>query len=164
MRKVVVLMIASSVLALLFAGGAIAQQRGMSSSDNQMLINADKLKGSDVVNPQGDKLGTVQNLALDLTNGKISYVVVDPGFGKNLVPVPYGMFGLMKNEKLVLNLDKARLAQAPGFGRYSQPNWSDSNFDQQVAGFWGMEPTGVMTGRATEGRGAQPTPMGSQSR
>ena len=90
--------------------------------------------------------------------------MLDQGLGKNLVPVPYGMFGLMRNEKLVLNVDKARLAQAPNFGRFSQPNWADSRFSRQVTNFWGSEPTGTMAGRGMQGGSSQPAPMGMQNR
>ncbi len=164
MRKVLLVLIGFSMLALFSAGGAAAQQTSTPSSGAPMLMNVDKLKGSDVVDPNGNKLGSVENVALDLSTGKISYIVVDRGLGKNLIPVPYGMFGLMRNEKLVLNVDKARLAQAPNFGRFSQPNWADRRFGRQVTNFWGSEPTGTMAGTGMQGSPSQPAPMGMQNR
>ena len=86
MRKVLLVLIGFSMLALLSAGGAAAQQTGMPSSGAPMLMNADKLKGSDVVDPNGNKLGSVENVALDLGTGKISYIVRRSGAGEEPDP------------------------------------------------------------------------------
>ena len=82
MRKVLLVLIGFSMLALFSAGGAAAQQTSTPSSGAPMLMNVDKLKGSDVVDPNGNKLGSVENVALDLSTGKISYIVVDRGWGR----------------------------------------------------------------------------------
>ncbi len=144
---------------------AVAQEnRAAQSSGEDMIVHSDQLKGSDVVNPQGEKLGTVNTIALDLSNGRISYVVVDPGMGHNLIPVPYNAFGVMQNQQLVLDVNKARLEQAPDYAKSSQPNWADHSFDQRVASFWGKAPAGLMKeGQATPGATpSEATPMGSQ--
>lgn len=170
-----------ALLCILWAGNVVAQQQGVTASDQsqqvgqvgqgqqggqtqqmgQLIARADRLKGSAVVTPQGQNLGKVDHVALDLQNGKISYIAIDVGAGNKVVPVPYSMFGVLRNDQLVLNMDKNRLNQAPGFSRGSQPNWADANFRDGVAGFWGTPPSGIMTGQAP-GTTSQPAPMGSR--
>jgi sporulation protein YlmC with PRC-barrel domain len=140
------------------------QQQGAQAGQN-LVAKADKLKGSEVVNTQGQKLGKVDSIGLDLQSGKISYVAVEPEKGNKLVPVPFNMFGVLRNQQLVLNVDKDRLDAAPSFGKNSQPNWANTYWTQQVANYWGAAPSGIMVGQASStGTGAtsqQPTPMGS---
>ena len=52
MRKVFLVLIGFSMLALFSAGGAAAQQTSTPSSGAPMLMNVDKLKGSDVSRPE----------------------------------------------------------------------------------------------------------------
>lgn len=142
------------------------EQQGSDKAGQELLTKADAMNGSDVVDSRGKKLGKVDNVALDLQSGRISYVVVDPGKGDKLVPVPYNMFGVLRNKQLVLNIDRDRLDAAPSYGKRGEPNWANQQWTQQVASFWGAAPSGTMTGQTANGPAAgsqQPTPMGTGS-
>jgi len=161
-------MIGLIVLTLLWSVSLFAQQgqqaaSGQSSGSNQMLITqADSLKGSDVKNERGEKLGTVESVSLDLANGKISYVVIDPGSGSNLIPVPFDMFGVTRGKTLVLKMDKNRFAQAPSYAKKSQPNWADAGWTNWVSNFWGTAPSGVLAAQ-TGGSRQQTTASSGQT-
>lgn len=162
------------MLTLVCVTGLSAQQSQKSqdqqAGSSQLLIaKADALKGTDVTNEKGEKLGKVDSVNLDLGTGKISYVAIDPGSGDRLVPVPFDMFGVTRGKNLILKMDKNRFAQAPNYPKNNQPNWADAGWTNWVSGFWGTAPSGVMTAQAggkqqavPPGAHQQPQQMGAQ--
>lgn len=81
------------------AGGPPATQQGQKSQNNQQArqgqmreMLASRLIGMKVQGAQGEKLGEVEDLAVDLKSGQVRYAVlaVDPGFlsAERMVPVP----------------------------------------------------------------------------
>ncbi len=139
------------------------QQQARTQAQLDVIANADKLKGTKVINNQGQDLGKVDHVALDLQNGRISYVALDVGSGKGLIPVPYNRFGVMRNQQLVLDTTKDRLSQAPSFAKGRQPNWNDQNFAQSVSSYWGSAPSGIVTAQAPASpTSSQPIPMSQQ--
>jgi len=179
-NKMKTLLIVLLSVLLFLPGALLAQQQASTSSQGQqsgqaILSKAESLKGSTVVDPQGQQLGKVDSVTLDMMSGQISYVVVEPDKGNKHIPVPYNMFGLMRDGQLVLNMDKDRLDTAPSYEKRDQPNWSNQYWSQQVASFWGMAPVGIMTGQASgtqqtatmgsstqQPATGQPTPMATQ--
>lgn len=156
------------MLTLVCVTGLFAQQSQQSqdqqAGSSQLLIaKADALKGTDVTNEKGEKLGKVDSVNLDLSTGKISYVAIDPGSGDRRVPVPFDMFGVTRGKKLILRMDKNRFGQAPSYPKDKQPNWADAGWTNWVSSFWGMAPSGVMTAQAGGQQQAVPS-SGAQQR
>ena len=166
-----VFVVIALLLTALWCSMGLAQQQGATSGQGSqgesqgVLAKADSLKGLKVIDHNGQSLGKVDSITLDLVSGNISYVDVDPGKGDKLVPVPYGAFGVMRDKRLILNADANRLDAAPSYSKRSQPNWTNQQWGQQVSAFWGKGPSGIVTGRApssgTAGGGQQPSAMGS---
>ncbi len=143
--------------------GAVSDQQQQSASEIRpgVLANAEDLKGKNVVDPNGKRLGKVDNVVLDLANGKISYVAVDPGRGGKLVPVPFDAFGVTRNRQLVLNVDRNKLNSAPSFAKRGQANWMNEEWARQVSNYWGKTPSGTTAARTPSA--LQPTTMGGSS-
>ena len=83
-----------------------------------------------MVNKEGEKIGEIKDAVLDLTNNSIAYVVISfggvLGVGNKLFGVP--LTSLIKNvdeNVFVLDMDKERLKEAPGFDRDKWLNLSD---------------------------------------
>jgi len=104
---------------------------------------ASKLIGMNVQNQSGEKLGTIQDIVIDLQGDRIAYCVlaVDPGILKTekLHAVPLRAFRASSDgNALVLNADKDKLAKAEGFDRNSWPSamkreWGAQPFWQEGA-------------------------------
>jgi sporulation protein YlmC with PRC-barrel domain len=88
---------------------------------------ASDLIGMDVRNSQNEKLGDIKDLAVDLHTGKIAYAVLSVGgflgIGDKYVAVPPESFQVAPDGKsLILNADKARIQNAPGFAKNEWPD------------------------------------------
>jgi hypothetical protein len=100
---------------------------------------ASDLIGMNVKNSQAENLGEIKDLVVDLQTGKISYAVLSVGgflgIGEKYIAVPPSVFMTDKDDgKLLLNADKAKLQQAPGFAKN---NWPDVE-NPAWGAFWGV--------------------------
>ncbi|GEM_PF-1709565 len=89
------------------------------------LNKASKLVGMDVKNQQGESLGKIKEVVLDLDSGRISYLVLsanDSSGTDKMIAVPADVFQHTSDQNLTLNVDKQRLQSATSL---SQSNWPD---------------------------------------
>lgn len=101
--------------------------------------------GMNVDNAQNEDLGEVNDVMLNIRNGQIAYAVLGfggvLGMGEKLFAVPWQALRFdTQNEQFVLNVEKERLQNAPGFDRNNWPNMSDVRWNQDVHAFYGTEP------------------------
>ncbi|MCL7939740.1 PRC-barrel domain-containing protein [Halomonas sp. ATCH28] len=73
---------------------------------------------------QDEKLGKIQDIMLDITEGKIRYAVLASGgflgMGDRLFAVPWkSLMHDAENKCFMLDIDVEHLKNAPGFGRHS---------------------------------------------
>jgi len=92
------------------------------------LMGADTLIGNDVYNQADEDLGDIKEIMLDMESGKIAYAVLSYGgvlgIGEKLFAVPWGALTLdTKNKRFILNVEKDKLENAPGFDK---DKWPDS--------------------------------------
>ena len=92
-------------------------------------MRASQLIGKNVENAQGENLGEIKDLILDVNNERVFYAVLEfggfLGMGEKLFAYPMRAFKHSgdNRDKLVLNVDKDKLKAAPGFARDIWPNW-----------------------------------------
>ena len=86
------------------------------------LIASDRVEGTAVRRPNGERLGHIERLMIDKVTGQVSYAVLSfggfLGMGEKDVAVPFSSVSASeKNNKwyLVLNTTKEALKTAPGF-------------------------------------------------
>tara|TARA_R110002072_G_scaffold94717_3_gene209090 strand:- start:366 stop:704 length:339 start_codon:yes stop_codon:yes gene_type:complete len=101
------------------------------------LISSSTLDGDTVVNSQGEDLGHIKDLMLDPADGKIEYAVLDfggfLGIGDKYFAVPFSQLAVdRENKRMILNVDKDRLKDAPGFDKDNWPDFADTAFRSTV--------------------------------
>ncbi|ADI14018.1 PRC-barrel domain-containing protein [Truepera radiovictrix] len=108
-------------------------------------LTAKTLIGDNIRNSQGENLGNVQDLMIDLEGGKIAYVVVSYGgflgMGDKLFAVPWNAFRLdAENHNFILDVDQEVLKNAEGFDKNNWPNVADRDWGQRVHQHYGTRP------------------------
>jgi sporulation protein YlmC with PRC-barrel domain len=100
-------------------------------------VRASKMIGKNVENAQGENLGEIKDLIVDLGGQRINYAILSfggaLGLGDKLFAYPMSAFKPSADEdKLVLNVDKEKLKNAPGFDKNKWPDWSDNSYRRDV--------------------------------
>ncbi len=86
------------------------------------VMAAETLQGDDVINLQGEKLGSIEDIMLDVRSGRVAYAVLSfgglLGMGDKLFAIPWAALTLDADRKcFVLDIPKDRLQNAPGFDK-----------------------------------------------
>ena len=142
MKKVGVLLSVISLLSLVFAVGAFAVDRDLPWH----LIKGSKFIGADVENPQGQNLGDIKDVVIDRASGRIAYAVVSfggfLGMGEKLFAVPWGAFSQPKADKetFMLDVDKERLKNAPGFDTHNWPQMASREWVTSLYSYYNVPP------------------------
>jgi sporulation protein YlmC with PRC-barrel domain len=116
-----------------------------SAGPGPALMGADTLIGDSVVNGSDDNLGDIKEIMLDMNTGQVAYAVLSfggfLGMGEKLFAVPWQALHLDTiNKRFVLNIDKERLKNAPGFNPDAWPDMSDVTWANQIHSFYGTDP------------------------
>lgn len=104
-------------------------------------LTASSVIGDKVLNTHEERLGTIKDIMIDLSGGKIEYVVIELGgflgIGEKFFAVPYSLLKVdPKNEAFILNQDKETLKNAPGFDKDHWPETNSHYYDSSTI-YWG---------------------------
>jgi sporulation protein YlmC with PRC-barrel domain len=108
-------------------------------------VKSKDLIGSKVKNAQGEDLGKVEEIVLDLEEGQIAYAVLSfggfLGMGDKLFAIPAETLKRRASDNaIVLDVDKDRLKKAPGFDKNNWPSLSDRAWLVSVYEYYGLPP------------------------
>jgi sporulation protein YlmC with PRC-barrel domain len=137
------------------------------------VMSASTLIGDEVYNDQGEHLGEIKEFMIDTTTGEIAYAVLSfggfLGMGDKLFAIPWEALRIdMDRRRILLNVDKEILKDAPGFDKNDWPSSPDRSFIDRVYRHYGYEPyysrrTMVgETGTGTTGTMGNPTRPGPE--
>lgn len=106
-----------------------------------MHLSASSLSGNKVVNAQDEDLGKVEDLMIDTSKGTVDYAVLSFGgvfgIGDKLFAIPMEELNIdTENECCVLDVDKERLKNAPGFDKDHWPNTADPKWQSSVRSYY----------------------------
>lgn len=113
---------------------------------NTQLISATTIEGTEVVNAKGENIGEIKDLMIDWENGTVAYAVLSfggfLGFGEKLFAIPMEAleFESGNHESIMLDIDKERLENAPGFDKDEWPTNPDQTFIDSIYTHYGYEP------------------------
>ena len=92
-------------------------------------LTASSIIGDTVENQEGEKLGTIDNLMININTGMVEYAVIEFGaffgIGRKLFAIPFTELRLVPQKKVfLLDRDKEFLEKLPGFDK---KHWPDTN-------------------------------------
>jgi sporulation protein YlmC with PRC-barrel domain len=110
------------------------------------LMSTDTLSGNDVYNSDGEDLGDVKDFMLDMSDGTVGYVVLSfgafLGIGEKLFAVPWNALALdTEKKRFILDVDKNRLKNAPGFDKGHWPDMADQSWAREIHTYYGTTPS-----------------------
>ena len=98
----------------------------MADRDNPDFLSASTIKGDKVVNAAGDNIGKIEELMIDLDNGRVAYSVLSfggfLGLGDKLFAIPWQALKLrLHDHAFLLDIPKDVLEKAEGFDKDNWP-------------------------------------------
>lgn len=108
-------------------------------------MSAGTLTGDRVVNRQGEHLGKLEEIMLDLNSGCVAYVVLSfggvMGIGDKFFAIPWAALTVdLENKQIVMDITQERLKNAPGFDKDNWPKTPDREWLGEVYGYYGYNP------------------------
>lgn len=109
------------------------------------VLSSGTITGDSVVNPQGENLGTIKDLMIEIDSGQVAYAVLDfgsfLGMGGKLFAVPWHALQLQPEQKrFQLDVRKEQLEQAHGFDPEHWPDMADRSWQTDVHKVYGLQP------------------------
>jgi sporulation protein YlmC with PRC-barrel domain len=101
--------------------------------------------GAKVVNADREDLGTIEDLVLDSRDDKVAYAILSfggfLGMGDKHFAIPWQALAFDISQKLaVLNIDKNRLKNAPGFDKDNWPDMTNTEWGVRIHNHYGYKP------------------------
>ena len=113
------------------------------------LMGADTLIGNAVYNHKGEDLGEIKEIMLDMRSGTVGYAVMAMGgflgMGEKFFAVPWNALKLDSEQKVfVLNVEKERFKDAPGFDKEKWPDMADQAWAKRIHFYYGTPLTSAI--------------------
>ena len=105
------------------------------------VISSTKVQDTSVYNPQGDKLGSIEDLVIDKVSGTVRYAVLEfggfLGMGTDRYPLPWSKLSYStEHDGYVVPLTEAQLEGAPRYDADEQPDYND-DYGRKVYDYYG---------------------------
>jgi sporulation protein YlmC with PRC-barrel domain len=115
------------------------------SHSGEAVMSASTVTGDTVRNMKGEDLGRIEEVMIDLGSGQIAYAVLSAGGFLGVAPrymaVPWNALAVdLEQREFILDMDKARLDEAPAFDEDNWPTMTDRQWAETVHGFFGSKP------------------------
>lgn len=109
------------------------------------LIASDRVEGTAVRRPNGDKIGHIERLMIDKITGKVSYAILSFGgffgMGANLLPLPWARLSYNRDvEAYQLDITDEELKRAPSFMADKDFDWGDRTQEEELHRYYGVPP------------------------
>jgi hypothetical protein len=107
------------------------------------LIGSDKVEGTSVFDPTGDKLGNIHNFMVDKKSGQAKYAVLSfggmLGMGADYCPVPWESLTYDTNKNgYVVDIEKEALKSGPRYNADDEPEYNRA-YGETIHGHYGMD-------------------------
>ncbi len=108
-------------------------------------LSASTITGDKVRNRDGDDLGHLEELVIDIDGGRVSYAVLASGgflgLGDKYFAVPWDLLSVdTDSHEIVVDIAKETLENAPGFDKDNWPDIHDRSWVGDVYRYYGSDP------------------------
>ncbi len=112
---------------------------------SKSVVKTKDVIGVTVKNAAKENLGNIEEIILDKVKGNVRYAVLSfggfLGLGDKLFALPWNSIKYDKEEDcFILNIDKEKLKDAPGFNKDQWPDWSDQKWGNSIYQYYGEKP------------------------
>ena len=109
------------------------------------LIASDRVEGTVVRRPNGEKVGSIERLMIDKLSGKVAYAVLSFGgflrLGEKHLPIPWER---LKYDPAIgayaIDISDDELAKAPSYAADKDFDWGDRSQERQLHDFYQARP------------------------
>jgi len=106
------------------------------------VISSDKVEGTAVYNPDGKKLGSIDDLVIDKRTGVVRYAALEfggfLGIGTDRYPIPWQLLSYDTNlDGYVVPISADQLDKAPRYNESERPDYSEE-YGQKVRDYYGV--------------------------
>ena len=110
------------------------------------LIASDRVEGTAVLRPTGEKIGTIERLMIDKVSGRVAYAVMAfggvLGMGHRHFTLPWAMLTFHPNlDGYVVDITEDQLKTAPDSDREGKPEgevWSDRAREEELHRYYNV--------------------------
>jgi sporulation protein YlmC with PRC-barrel domain len=115
--------------------------RSIPKNPHMNAFRVDKIIGSGVINLEGEPIGTIDDLVIDIDDGSLVYAAIKTGgflgFGEKLVAVPWQSLTAVPAEGIfIIDQSKAKLEKASSFDANNWPDVGDRNWRAGIYEFY----------------------------
>ena len=112
------------------------------ATQRRRVLSASTLTSDNVRNLQGEDIGHIKELMIDVGSGRVAYAVLSfggfVGLGDKLFAVPWSALRLDQHDKVfILDVPRQRLEKAPGFDKEHWPDMADPAWSATIHQYYG---------------------------
>src|SRR5712671_1210408 len=116
---------------------AMINSSAVDQRETVALIGSDKVEGTPVYRPNGERVGTIQRVMIDKIGGQVAYAVVSfggfLGIGEDYYPLPWSKLDYdTQLGGYRADITENQLKGAPKFTRSTDWDWSNRTNDEKV--------------------------------
>jgi sporulation protein YlmC with PRC-barrel domain len=109
-----------------------------------LILSSSNIVGTDVKNRRGDNLGTIKDVVIDMEAGRVAYLILASGgflgIGNKYLALPLETIEIdTVDEKIIVDIDKAKLQSAPGFENESWTSQSQRELVSNIYSYYGLD-------------------------
>ncbi len=145
----------------------------MRNQNNDLILSTSSITGSSVRTLSDEKVGSIKDIMLDTETGEVVYAVlsVDTGFlnlDSKYFAIPWQAFSFNSHhdDVFVLDVDRERLENSPGFDKDNWPSGPQTDFINEMNTYYGVDSSSRSRRDSSLGssdRGASGSGMGTES-
>src|ERR1700730_17714275 len=126
-------------------GGADIVGGGIGEGPGPDIMAAAPLDGNKVMSSDGEHVGKISEIMLDVRGGRIAYAVLSEGgflgMGTNLHAIPWSALTLDTNAKcFVVGIAEQRLKDDPGFDNDNGPTMANQKWEAATYSYYNRRP------------------------